>query len=467
VVVICSLPRFAGGIFFGFDLYRLWFIFAAHFPVKAMRKSKYPWLLILFLFFRWLPAAAQIPVTSNPSGTDSLPPLQDNPPIARDSILRIRNLNPYFTLHVDSTLSYQLEINQDPSHYYWFLRNSPLGLKINKDNGLLTFKADKSYFLSGKLKYDYPYKVSVGVQNLQKPADRVDTSFTILFFTTEIAPSRLKPSVNSVVFVDEGDTVSFRIECEEGSFPVESIGFFSNLPIKNYKPVKKCDDEFIWSPPYDFIKESDSVRQKQVNLYFIGTNKFFIRDTALVRIFVRSALNYPSLLQEYDHTVKEVHTYTLQLKYAFLQLDKKVKNTKTTRTSFDMTSSGSALGGTVLSSSSSLGAQTAGKILPSAGVALVPVKEAVAPQKIAEQNAASLIRSSIKRMEYQLHENTLTGERDPEITRKITKLRDEMKQIQIQLIDVPIDENTNMSEEQLNDYFNSKKVNNKYKLKGK
>ncbi len=133
---------------------------------------------------------------------------------------------------MDSTLSYQLEINQDPSHYYWFLRNSPLGLKINKDNGLLTFKADKSYFLSGKLKYDYPYKVSVGVQNLQKPADRVDTSFTILFFTTEIAPSRLKPSVNSVVFVDEGDTVSFRIECEEGSFPVESIGFFSNLPIK-------------------------------------------------------------------------------------------------------------------------------------------------------------------------------------------------------------------------------------------
>jgi hypothetical protein len=459
-----------GRDFFGFDLYPLWVIFAAHFPVKAMRKSIYPWLLafLLFSLFRALPAAAQTAVMPGTPRTDSLPALQDSlirP--AQDSVLRIRNLNPYFTLHVDSTLSYQLEINQDPSRYYWFLRNSPLGLKINKDNGLLTFKADKSYFLSGKLKYDYPYKVNVGVQNLQKPVDRVDTSFTILFFTTEIAPSRLKPSVNSVVVVDEGDTVSFRIECEEGSFPVESIGFFSNLPIKNYKPVKKCDDEFIWSPPYDFIKESDSVRQKQVNLYFIGTNKFFIRDTALVKIFVRSALNYPFLLQEYGRTVKEVHTYTLQLKYAFVQMDKKVKNTKTTRTSFDMTSSGSALGGTVLSSSSSLGAQTAGKILPSAGVALVPVKEAVAPQKIAEQNAASLIRSSIKRMEYQLSENSLTGERDPEIIKKITKLRDEMKQIQIQLIDVPIDENNNMSEEQLNDYFNSKKVNNKYKLKGK
>ena len=40
-----------------------------------------------------------------------------------------------------------------------------------------------------------------------------------------------------------------------------------------------------------------------------------------------------------------------------------------------------------------------------------------------------------------------------------------MKQIQVQLIDVPVDENTNMTEEQLNDYFNSKKVNKKYKLK--
>ncbi len=39
-----------------------------------------------------------------------------------------------------------------------------------------------------------------------------------------------------------------------------------------------------------------------------------------------------------------------------------------------------------------------------------------------------------------------------------------MKQIQIQLIDVPIDENNNMTEEQLNEYFNSNKVNKKYKL---
>jgi hypothetical protein len=40
-----------------------------------------------------------------------------------------------------------------------------------------------------------------------------------------------------------------------------------------------------------------------------------------------------------------------------------------------------------------------------------------------------------------------------------------MKQIQIQLIEVPIDENSNMTEEELNNYFNSKKVIRKYKLK--
>jgi hypothetical protein len=423
-----------------------------------MNKSRHPGLLLIILLCltRFHPSYGQTPVPQFPA--DTLIQVQD-------SVLRIRNLSPFFTLHVDSTLSYALEINKNPSHYYWYLRNSPLGLKINKDNGLLSFKADKSYFLSGKLKYDYPYKVSVGVQNLQDPSERVDTTFTIQFFTTEIIPSRLKPSVNSVLYVDEGDTISFKIECEEGSFPVEGIGFFSNFPIKNYQAVKKCDDEFVWSPPYDFIKETDSANLKLVLLYFIGTNKFFNRDTALVRVYVKSALNYPFMVQEYVRTVNEVHTYTLELKYAFVQLDKKVKNTKTTRTTFDMTSGSTALGGTVFSSLATTTAQTVGKILPSAGVALVPVKEAVAPQKTAEQNSASLVRSSIKRLEYQLHENTLTGVKDPEIAKKINKLRDEMKQIQIQLIDVPIDENTNMSEEQLNEYFNSNKVNKKYKLK--
>jgi hypothetical protein len=409
---------------------------------------------VIFTLGWVIPSYSQTPTVRAPADTT----IQ-----TQDTTLRIRNLSPYFTLHVDSTMSYALEINKNPTHYYWYLKNSPLGLKINKDNGLLTFKADKSYFLSGRLKYDYPYKVSVGVQNLRNPAERVDTTFSIQFFTTEIIPSRLKPSVNSEVFVEEGDTISFKIECEDGSFPVETISFYSNMPIKNYKPIKKCDDEFVWSPPYDFIKSGDST--KLVLLYFIGANKFFIRDTAIVKLYVKAALNYPFLMQEYLRTENAVHTYTLQLKYSFVQLDKKVKSTKTTRTTFDMTSSSTALGGTVFSSLPSEGAQTAGKILPGAGVALVPVKETVAPQKVAEQNSASLVRSSIKRLEYQLHENTLTGEKDPDIVKKINKLKDEMKQIQVQLIDVPVDENADMTEQQLNDYFNSNKVNKKYKLK--
>ncbi len=433
-----------------------------------MNRSGYLWFLaILFLCFTWaLPSFGQAQITRFPVDTisqvqDTSLKLQQSP----DTVLRIRNLSPFFTLHVDSMLNYNLEINKNPSNYYWYLRNSPLGIKINKDNGMLSFKADKSYFLSGRLKYDYPYKVSVGVQNLQKPEERIDTTFTIEFFTTDIIPSRLKPSVNGILFVDEGDTINFKIECDEGSFPVDNISFYSNLPIKNYKSVKKCDDDFVWSPPYDFVGENDSARLKLVVLYFVGSNKFYIRDTAMVKLYVRASLNYPFMLQEYDRTVKEVHTYTLQLKYAFVELDKKVKNTKTTRTTFDMTSGSTALGGTVFSSLPSASAQTVGKILPSAGVALVPVKEAVSPQKTAEQNSASLVRSSIKRLEYQTHENALAGGKDPDITKKINKLRDEMQQIQIQLIDVPIDENNNMTEEQLNDYFNSNKVNKKYKLK--
>src|SRR6478672_2442049 len=74
-----------------------------------------------------------------------------------DSSLRIINLNPYFTLHVDSSLNYPLQINKNEENYFWYLRNAPVGLRIGKDNGLLSFRADKSYFLSGKLKYDVNY----------------------------------------------------------------------------------------------------------------------------------------------------------------------------------------------------------------------------------------------------------------------------------------------------------------------
>ena len=31
-----------------------------------------------------------------------------------DTLLRIKNFSPYFTLHVDSTLDYHFEINKDP-----------------------------------------------------------------------------------------------------------------------------------------------------------------------------------------------------------------------------------------------------------------------------------------------------------------------------------------------------------------
>ncbi len=384
-----------------------------------------------------------------------------------DSVLRIRNLNPYFTLHVDSTLNYHLEINKDPSRYYWYLKNSPVGLKINKDNGTLSFKAEKSYFLSGKLKYDYDYKVTVGVQNLNNPNERIDTSFTILFFTTEIIHSRLKSSVSSTLFIEEGDTINFKIECENGTFPIENIAFFSNMPIKNYTDVKKCDDEFKWSPNFDFVKETDSAKQKFLLLSFVGTDKFFNRDTCNVKIYVKDALNFPVALVDYNKVAKRFSTYILQLKYAFVQLDKKVKKTKSSRTTFDMTTAATALGGTIFLSSNSTGAQNAGKILPSAGVALVPVKETVSPPMTAEQNSASLVRSAIKRLEYTLNENSLVGEKDLDVVKKTNKLKDELKQTQIQLIDIPIDETTNMTEEQLNEYFNNPKVNKKYRLKNK
>lgn len=383
-----------------------------------------------------------------------------------DSALRIRNINPYFTLHVDSTLKYAFEINKDQADYYWYLKNSPVGLKINKDNGVLTFKAEKSFFLSGKLKYDYEYKVNIGLQNLNIPSDRIDTSFILLFYNTEIIPSKIKPTVTSTLFIDEGDTVNFRLQCDNGSFPIEEITYFSNYQAKSITPISKCNDEYTWYAPFDFVKESDKDKQKLLDLYFVGTNKFSNRDTAIVHVYVRENINYPQRVMEFELLKKDVTNYILQLKSSFRIVDRKLKKTKKSRTGFDLGSAGAGLGGTIFSSLPNTDQRTAGKILPSVGVALVPVKEAAAPNSSSDQNTASLVRNSIKRLEYLIAETTIVGDRDPDILLKTKKLRDELKQMQIQLIDIPIAEE-NLDKEELDKYFNNPKVNKKYKVKKK
>lgn len=390
--------------------------------------------------------------------------IKDTAIVYADTSLRILNLNPFISLHVDSSLNYQFNINRQGGSYFWYLKNSPVGLKINKDNGLLSFKAIKSYFLSGRLRYDVNYKVVLSVENINNPHDRLDTSFIIAFYNLEIVPSKVKPAISSTIWADEGDVIKFKVLCETGSFPIDNILTFTSRSINNYTAVKQCGDEFEWTPDHDLVKETDSGKVKIVNVYFVGSTKFQ-KDTASVRIIVKDALNYALATEEYNLVVKNIQRYILQLKYTFLQLDKRLKRTKSTRTTFDLTSATTSLTGTVLSTSSSAEAVKTSKILPSIGLALVPIKEASVPNKPIDQNQAASIRSSIKRLEYMLTDNMLVGERDWDITKKTSKLKDELKQTQVQLIDVPIEITNDMSEEELNRYFNSEKVNKKYRLK--
>lgn len=409
-------------------------------------------IVFLFLFFLYQNAFAQ----------DSTTDVAARP----DTALRIINLNPFFTLHVDSALSYQLQINKNETSYFWYLKNAPVGLKIGKDDGVISFKATKAYFLSGRLKYDVPYKVAVGVQNLYDPADKVDTSFSITFFNTEVITPKVKPTINGSIWVAEGETVAFKVLCEAGNFSIESILTTTSVPLPGFTPVFKCGDDFSWMPGYDFAKESDSAKTRAVQVNFIGLTKSGFRDSASIKIFVRDALNQPMAVQEYKQALKNLELYVLQLKYTFLQLDKGLRRTKNTRTGFDLTSASTSLTGTILSTSGDDASQRTGKILPSVGLALVPIKEAAVPNKSVDQNQASQIRASIKRLDYMKQDNQLIDEKDPDVVRKTTKLKEELKQVQVQLIDVPIELTTNVSEEELNRYFNSPKVNKKYRLKG-
>jgi len=99
-------------------------------------------------------------------------------------------------------------------------------------------------------------------------------------------------------------------------------------------------------------------------------------------------------------------------------------------------------------------------------LALVPIKEASVPSKVVDQNQAAQIRASIKRLEYMRQDNIALGSKDPDLTKKTGKLKEELRQVQMQLIDVPIELTNDLTEDELNRYFNSPKVNKKYRLKG-
>lgn len=384
-----------------------------------------------------------------------------------DSNLRITNLNPFFTIHVDSVLNYELNINKDPKQYYWYLKKAPVGLKIDKSTGTIFFKAEKTYFLSGRLKYDFPYKVEFGVQNLKDATDKVDTSLSILFYSTEINLSKVKPAVFGTLLAEEGDTVRFRVQCEKGTFPLEQLNFNSNIPIVVEKQINRCEDEFVWMVPFDFIKDNDTARQKILSLAFIGYDKFFNKDTAFVKIAVKPGINYPQRNLEHSMVSQELRSYIQILKLTFYVISKNIKTTKTTRTAFDITGSTTALAGTVLTSTgASEASKSFGKILPSIALTLVPVKEAVSPNRIQEQNTASQIRTITKRLDYLLSDNQIIGSRDVEVVQKTKKLNDELKQARLQFIDLPMVEFDDKVNQNLADkYFNDPKVIRKYKLK--
>lgn len=433
--------------------------------VKTKMPLKIRFMFIFLACFQFSFAQEIIKDTTLPA-KDSINIIQA-PKQQADSALMIMNLSPFFSLQSDSTLIYDFKINKPADQYFWYIKSAPVGLRIDKNSGILTFKADKNLFKSGRLKYDLAYKVEFGVQNLRNASERMDTSFNILFFSTEINITKLKPTVGNAVQLEEGDTIRFRIQCEEGSFPIEQITINSNLPITNFKAVNRCNDEFQWIVPYDFIREGDTTKQKLLLLQFIGTDTYRNIDTASVRLYIKPGINYPQKILEYTLISDEMNKYIKDLKLTFFILSNEIKKNKKNRTYFDIGSSGTAMLGTILSTSAqSTDTKNLGKILPTVGLTLVPIKETVSPNKIQEQNVVSQIRATIKRLEFMLSEYTVLGEKDIEILSKTKKLKDELKQSQLQLIDIPLIEfDPRFTDEDAERYFNNPKVINKYKMK--
>lgn len=410
-------------------------------------------------FFTFFSANAQI----QPADSMVLKPA-DVPHLHADTSLRIVNFSPFFSLHVDSSLNYKFSINKNPRKYYWYLKNAPAGFKLDKDDGILSFRSNKSLFLSGRLTYDKEYPVIFGVQNLSNPNDKLDTTLNVIFYSTDVIYPKIKPSVVSPVTINEGDRLSFNVLCENGNFPIEKILMSSDISIGNFKLPKTCDDNFEWIPGYDFVTEKDAKGERIVNLEFIGTTNFNFADTARVRVVVKDGLNYDIATAEYTSVDSNMRKWIRTLKVTFVQLDKRVRKTKNVRSTFDITTTSTGVGATVVGVTGEPN-NKASKILPGAGVLLTPIKEASAPAKTTEQQQATLIRANIKRLEYILTDNRLAGDRDPVIAAKINVLKTELRQSQIQLVDVPTEVFDSMSDSELDKYINSRKVQKKYRLK--
>jgi hypothetical protein len=340
-------------------------------------------------------------------------------------------------------------------------------VRIGKNDGNLYVKAEKALFKTGRLKYDIPYRIQLGVQNLHNPTERIDTAFTILFYSTEVIVSKLKPTTSPVLTVEEGDSIQFRIQCEEGSFPIEQISINSSMPLANYTAAKNCNDEFKWVIPFGIFRENDTAKQKIVTLDFIGSDKFYNKDTASIKVILRPGINYPMRNEVHKRIENEMFYYIQNMKLTFYVVSSAVKKNKNTRTYFDIGSSSTALAGTIISTTAeNPNTVQIGKIMPSIGLTLIPVKEGVAPNKVQEQNTATQVRAEVRRLEYVLSENRLSGERDLEVLIKTKRLQDELRKSKLQFVDLPMVEfDEKFSEADADKYFQDPKVNKKYKLK--
>src|SRR6185312_11233156 len=104
----------------------------------------------------------------------------------------------------------------------------------------------------------------------------------------------------------------------------ESITYYSNYPIRSTTPVTRCGDQFTWVAPYDFIKDDEKINERQLQIKFVGIDKFFNRDTAIVNVLVKQTINYPYRMMQYNKISDDIERYIVQLKNTFRSLDQKV-----------------------------------------------------------------------------------------------------------------------------------------------
>ena len=156
--------------------------------------------------------------------------------------------------------------------------------------GLLTWTPSRGQFNSLKAN---PLNIEFIVQDQPDKAETIG-KIRVAQTQLDLPPDLLIVPGDTVLNIKENETVNFKVYVSDpnGDDNIDQVGFIStnvNVPRAALKENSKVQQEFTWSPGYDFVEEAE--KKKVITLTFFAFDKSSNRVQRRVRIKINDTEN--------------------------------------------------------------------------------------------------------------------------------------------------------------------------------